>query len=280
MVAGVESSIVKNVIIIGPTGVGKSALAESMSDNIEIVNADVGQLYTVFNIGTAKPNWRNSPIPHHMFDIVDEPIDFTVGDYRRQLLKTIAEINARGNKAVIVGGSHFYVQSILYPPYDLPQSEYEGGSWQDLYNIDPERANKIHAHDQYRINRALALYHTTGKKPSEYEPVYQPPWPYELVIAEREREDLYGRIKERLDVMLEEGWYQEAQTLKGTKWEQFAKYKGLIGYSELMSTDDPETVKEAILNKTWRYAKRQQTFIKALVKKLSLEDAHISWVKL
>src|SRR5271156_1977599 len=103
------------LIVYGPTGVGKTDLALAIAKRIpaEIINMDVGQFYTPLSIGTAKPDWKQSPIPHHLFDIINNPINYTVNDYRTVLYTTVKEILARGNLPILVGGSGFYLHSLL-----------------------------------------------------------------------------------------------------------------------------------------------------------------------
>src|SRR3990172_4748508 len=102
------------LIIYGPTGVGKTDMALAIAERMpsEIVNMDVGQFYTPLSIGTAKPAWRSSPVPHHLFDILDTPKNITVVEYRTLLLKKINEIRDRGNLPIVVGGSGFYLYSL------------------------------------------------------------------------------------------------------------------------------------------------------------------------
>jgi tRNA dimethylallyltransferase len=273
-----------NYLVVGATGIGKTDFAEKLAlDNGgEIINADLGQMYTKLNIGVAKPYWQSSPIPQHMFDILTEPVDYTAAEWRKALVKIIAEINARGKPAIIVGGSHFYIQSLLFPPQAMPAIDVKisntgSGTWQELHAIDPQRAAAIHPHDQYRINRALAIFQATGRKPSEFEPVYNPPWPqhwpYKLIVLSRTSTDLKQRLAQRYDLMIKEGWWLEAQSIKGTCWQKFVCKKGFIGYQELMAAPNGICVKDVIVQKTWQYARQQQKFIKALICKLENQDS-------
>ena len=106
------------LIIFGPTAVGKTDFALKVAERVpaEIVNMDVGQLYTPLSIGTAKPNWRSETVPHHLFDYVDKPRNITVVEYRKILLEVLEDIWQRGKLPIIVGGSGFYLKSIFFPP--------------------------------------------------------------------------------------------------------------------------------------------------------------------
>ena len=278
--------MITNYLVVGPTGIGKTDFAEKLAleQGGEIINADLGQMYTKLTIGVAKPNWQASPIVQHMFDILDEPVNYTAADWRQALVELIGKINASGKPVIIVGGSHFYIQSLLFPPQAMPKIdmttsvngiETGDGTWQELQAIDPQRAAVVHPHDQYRINRALAIYHATGRKPSEFEPTYNPPWPqhwpYQLIVLSRTADDLKQRLAQRYKLMIKDGWWQEAQALKGTDWEEFVCKKGFIGYQELMAAPNGSCVKDQIVQQTWQYARQQQKFIKALINKLSAQ---------
>lgn len=256
------------IIIFGPTGVGKSAFAVELGRHIpaEIINADIGQLYTPLTIGTAKPAWRSEEIPHHMFDLIDEPRNYTVKEYRSTIYPLLHEIWQRGNIPIIVGGSGFYLHALLFPPQAGPTADEDAipADWDLLHRIDPVRAKNIHPHDAYRIKRALSIWFATGIAPSHWKRPYQPPAPYLLIQLTRDRAQLYEQINARTITMLAEGWLDECRSLYGTEWELFVRKKKLIGYSELFDymagTKSFEDAIATIQQKTRNYAKRQETF--------------------
>lgn len=268
------------IIIAGPTGVGKSAFAEKLATYMpaEIVNADMGQLYKPLSIGTAKPDLQHTTIPHHLFDLIDKPISYTVAEYRAMLLETLHIIWHKKKIPLIVGGSSFYLQSIFFPPLvnaDVTPTAYDTQTlWQLLHSIDPERASTIHPHDTYRIKRALDIWYTTGQKPSTYKPIYQPPAPYWFFFLSRERQDLYQHINNRVQHMMQAGWLQETQALLDTAWEPFLCQKKIIGYNDIIAylRQSPaisyDELLATIAQKTRNYAKRQHTFWRMLEKKL------------
>ncbi len=140
------------VIVYGPTGVGKSDLALTIAQHVpaEIINMDVGQFYTPLCIGTAKPEWQSCPTPHHLFDILNTPRSLTVVEYRALLAQKINDISERGKLPIVVGGSGFYLQSVLFPlkahedgSLVSPDETHTLSSWDDLHAIDPERAQSI-----------------------------------------------------------------------------------------------------------------------------------------
>lgn len=278
------------LIIAGPTGVGKSDFAETLARLIpaEIVNIDMGQCYMPLSIGTAKPAWQESDIPHHLFDIIDDPRDLTVTQYRERLQKTLENIWQRGKLPIVVGGSSFYLNSLFFPPraevtepVELVEEIAQDKLWDHLYSIDPERAQQIQRNDTYRLKRALEIWYTTGTKPSEYTPTYEPLAPYHMMFLTRDRQELIGRINKRVKSMLNEGWVGEVKPLRGTEWEDFLLRKKIIGYDDILeylaipepTEKEYELLVHTIAKRTRRYAKRQMTFWRMLQTKLNAELA-------
>lgn len=268
----------KILFITGPTGSGKTdlSLRIAQENSSEIINADVGQFYKPLTIGTAKPDWKSSPIPHHLFDIIDTPVDFDVCVYRTMLQETVREVWERGNLPIVVGGSLFYIQSLLFPPIGKKGEVGRKVScnaenlWAKLHKIDPVRAVAIDPNDTYRIQRALELFEKTGALPSSFEPVFQPFCDIDILFLDIDRSILYERINQRTEKMIyEEGWIKEVEDLVGTRWISFLKMKKLIGYSEIITwieagkkQGDLPGLIEVIKKKTRHYAKRQLTFWK------------------
>lgn len=264
------------IIIYGPTAVGKTEFAEQLASHVsaEIINADLGQFYTPLSIGTAKPDWRSSPIPQHLFDIINHPKLITVSEYRDRVIGCLEQIWARKNVPILVGGSGFYLKSLFFPPVadshlHLPGQEpqFQQDRWRQLYEIDPKRALSIHPHDAYRINRALSIYFATGQKPSHCQPRYQPLASYCFVSLNRDRQELYERINQRVSVMIKQGWIPEVKRLLGTDWEDFLIRKKIIGYDDIItylhqepSAQNLNQLIDKIAQKTRNYAKRQVTF--------------------
>jgi tRNA dimethylallyltransferase len=275
------------LIVYGPTGVGKTDVALAIAQHIpaEIINMDMGQFYAPLSIGTAKPDWKNSDVPHHLFDIIDTPVNYTVTEYRTLLYKTVEEVLQRGRLPILVGGSGFYLHALLFPPQvaigdsDI-SSFYPTGTdlWSELYAIDPKRALSIDKSDEYRIKRALTIWHSTGKLPSSYAPIYQPEVDFIIIFLERDRQELKERINGRVLEMFEHGWIAEAKALIETPWKQFIQRKNLIGYSEIFdylsskkSDVDFRLMVNSISAQTRQYAKRQFTFWRKLEREIKKE---------
>ncbi len=297
------------IILHGPTGVGKTDCADYLASGlpVEFVNSDMGQLYVPLTIGTAKPNWRSSDTPHHLFDVLDEPEYFSVSKYREKLKQILKAIWNKQKIPLIIGGSSYYVTALFFPPYfasatqlatqasptampgtapGRPASEnLENMSnedlWEKLHEIDPERANQIDPSDRYRVERALDIWRSTGTKPSEYVPLYDPIADYYFIWITRDRDELYQRINERVVAMMDDGWIEEVKGLQATEWEPFLHKKKIIGYAEILDYLDGKipynTMISAIRKRTRNYAKRQITFWRMLKKKLetSLETENV-----
>lgn len=278
------------LIIYGPTGVGKTDCAQIIAQQLpsEIINLDMGQLYTPLTIGTAKPDWRSESTPHHLFDIIDTPRNYSVQEYRDAVIPLIKEIWERDRLPILVGGSGFYLRSLFFPPSVEDLAEYIPDEeisaqdlWQDLYAIDPERAQRIHKHDVYRIKRALSIWQSTGRKPSEYLPRYIPVAPYRIIFLNRERNELYTRINKRVHTMIEAGWLDEVRALMGTAWEPFILDKKIIGYDDLIryftgeqTTESFQRTISLIQKRTRHYAKRQLTYWRMLQRDLIHSHEH------
>lgn len=266
------------ICIVGPTGVGKTEATEKIARavNGEIINMDLGQLYKEISIGTAKPvDWEYNPIKHHLFSILEKPIDFSVVAYRNKVANSLTDIHARGKNAIIVGGSLFYLQSLLFrlpdqSPSDMHKNNLDFNSttftWEFLNAIDPERAMAIHPQDKYRIQRALHIWYTTGKKPSAQKPFWCPIINnISLLWLAREKNDLEYRISNRLEQMIAQGWLAEVMGLD-EEWKQYVHRKKLCGYNivvdacrkqkQELDTYDKELIKKDTLS----YVKKQKTF--------------------
>ncbi|MBT3456386.1 tRNA (adenosine(37)-N6)-dimethylallyltransferase MiaA [bacterium] len=270
------------IVLFGPTGVGKSSLAEKLARKFsgEIVNADVGQFYLPFSIGTAKPEWKDNPIAHHLFDILDSPKNLTVCDYRSKLIECVKDIHGRKNVPIVVGGSTFYLLSLFFPPLSLAANikkniDRDGSQdlWQKLYDIDPVRAQELSKNDEYRIKRALDIWESSGIKPSKLKPPYNPVSRFIYVYVDRDRSQLYERIDKRTIEMVRDGWIEEVEAVKEKKWKKFLCEKKLIGYPDVLDyLEGKIATKDELINiiqkKTRNYAKRQICFGKMILRKL------------
>lgn len=225
-----------------------------------------------------------------MFDVIAEPHNFTVAQYRQAVHKKMEEIWQRKAVPVVVGGSLFYLKALLFAASDIQKKE---GSvetmpldvshatneelWNKLYAIDPARAEKINKNDTYRIQRALHIWYQSGVKPSEYTEKFQPIAPCHITFVTRDRPQLYERIDQRVMQMLDQGWVAEVEALSPA-WRSFLLHKKLLGYPEIIEMLEQgdslhkNDVYALIQQKTRNYAKRQITFWRSL--RESIEKQH------
>jgi len=275
--------------IVGATGTGKSDLSLDVAEaliaqghGVEIVNADAMQLYSGMDIGTAKlPETDRRGIPHHMFDVLAVTDEAAVADYQTQARSVIAEINARGNLAFVVGGSGLYVSSVLFE-FDFPghddvirerlEKELEdmgpGALFQRLKELAPEAAERIDQQNSRRVVRALEVLEVTGSTAAlgtlPEEAVY---WRPSVIIGLAEdREVLVELLDRRVEKMWADGLLDEVTALIPQGIEQGITARRAIGYAQaLAELSGDMTRAEAIAETqsiTRRYARRQVSWFK------------------
>ena len=292
------------ILIAGPTGVGKTDFVEKLTRKLKeellkeyaVINADVGQFYEPINIGTAKPeNLKDDT--DFLFGIIKEPKDINVNKYREMVLNNVEKSLLVKKNPIIVGGSGFYLRSLFYVIEQLPETDNLIGLkttktteelWQELENIDPERAKKITKNDRYRLERALQIWYSTNIKPSQFKPKFDVPFEFKFIYLTRSRTELYKLIDDRVIKMMKAGWIDEVRTLSRS-WIDFLKIKKIIGYPEIIEYlenlgKDPDIKLDAknfenlvllIQQKTRNYAKRQETFFRQLMRDLKNENRSV-----
>lgn len=275
------------IVLTGPTAVGKSDLSVKLAKQIngEIISADSMQIYKHMDIGTAKISIDEmGGIKHYLIDELEPSEEFNVYRFRQMALNSIEQIYSRNKIPIIVGGTGFYIQALLYdieftendnlPEYreELENLAKENGNeyvYLLLKDIDPESADKIHCNDIKRVIRALVFYKQTGMKISEHNKIEskkQSPYAYKYFVLNMPRELLYSRIDNRVDKMFDEGLINEVKALteKGYGKDMVAM-KGL-GYKEIIDYFDGnitlEDAKYIIKRDTRHFAKRQITWFK------------------
>ena len=270
----------KILVVGGPTGSGKTDLAIRLAEAVggEIVNADSMQIYRGMDIGTAKPSAEErARVPHHLLDIVSPDVNFTASDFRREATAAIADIDARGRKAVVVGGTGLYIRALLEGLVDSPTGDpqlrlqFADCSGEELLQrlavVDPVTAARLHPNDRVRLVRALEVYSQTGRPISDLRSEHGFSGSYydSLKVAIRvERQELYRRLERRVDLMLQEGLVQEVSALMDQGFSRDMKAMRSIGYKEVASFLAGELTLdkavELIKRDTRRYAKRQMTW--------------------
>jgi tRNA dimethylallyltransferase len=291
----------KILVIVGPTGVGKTQISLKLADILdgEIVSLDSRQVYKYMDIGTAKPTKKEmKKIAHHLIDIVYPDEKFTSSDYGKRAREAIEEIIERKKQPIVVGGSGLYLRALEKgffsygseigqgPKADeklrerLKEEESKFGPYhlfKKLKEVDPKAAQRIHPNDLVRIIRALEVYELTGKpitllhEKGDYEPFEMSLIKVGLTL---DRKKLYERIDLRVEKMISEGFLDEVKELKKKGYSSGLKAFKTVGYQELFSCmegkiDFSSAVERIKLN-TRHYAKRQLTWFK--------KDKEIKWL--
>jgi tRNA dimethylallyltransferase len=275
---------IKVGFIVGPTGSGKSALAMIVAERLgaEIVNADSRQLYAGMDIGTAKPSAEErGRVPHHLIDVrtAERPLD--VAEFVAMGRAAILDIARRGRKALVVGGSGFYLRALRGGIFSGPSASSEIRAeleeiaaergipflHDELMKIDPPSASRIQRNDLYRIVRALEVHRITGIPISVHQERHR--------FAEREfdtltialkvpRAQLYEGINQRFDAMVAAGFVEEVRRLVAAGYSPERAPLNSIGYREITAFIRGEMALAAAVElakrKTRQFAKRQLTW--------------------
>ncbi|HRD01882.1 MAG TPA: tRNA (adenosine(37)-N6)-dimethylallyltransferase MiaA [Candidatus Saccharicenans sp.] len=278
----------KILIIVGPTAVGKSALAVDLAQKFrgEIISCDSRQIYRGFDIGTDKPPVLvKQAVPHYLIDVVDPEETFSAADFSRLALEEIDRILSRGNLPMVVGGTGLYHRALVEGLFPGPgrddslrnrlKKEAQNDGLENIYKklqkIDPAYAEKISRADGIRIIRALEIFYLTGRPISEHfsqtvSPLKNKGFILYQIGLKLERKVLYQRIDERVRRMFSEGLIEETRQLlaRGIS-EQATPFKGL-GYRQVLRYLQGEISLEEAVNSTQietrHYAKRQLTWFK------------------
>ncbi len=276
------------IFILGPTAVGKSAVAIELALKIrgEIVSADSMSIYRGMNIGTAKPTLKERRgVPHHLLDTLTIHQACDVALFQKLACSASSEIQARGAQPVVVGGSGLYLRALTQGLFEGPgkdekiRNELEKLNTQTLrqhlVQTDPMASQKIDAHDRKRMIRALEFFTVTGYSISKV----QTQWKNDatknlngtfqksiLIGLNRPREELYQRCNARVDLMFAQGFIEEVQVLVKQGLKNTPTACKAIGYPEVMHFLDGELALDQTIalvkQKTRNFAKRQLTWFK------------------
>lgn len=277
----------KLVVLTGPTAVGKTKLSIELAKKIggEIISADSCQVYKYMDIGSAKIRPEEMEgIPHFLIDELEPSEEFNVVVFQQKTKQYMEEIYRRGHIPILVGGTGFYIQAVLYDidfskdddnhqiREELEALAKEKGAeyiHEELRKVDPASANAIHANNVKRVIRALEYYKLTGEKISEHNEEQrkkESPYDFSYFVLNDHRELLYERIDKRVDEMVTEGLLQEVQQLKSMGYHRSLVSMQALGYKEILSYLDGEiSLEEAIYiikRDTRHFAKRQITWFK------------------
>lgn len=275
------------IILTGPTAVGKTNASIKLAKALdgEIISADSMQVYKHMDIGTAKIKPQEMEgVRHYLIDVLEPSEEFHVVKFQEMAKAALQEIYARNKIPIVVGGTGFYIQALLYD-IDFTNNNKEdayrkslelmakekGNSFlhEMLQAVDPAAAEQIHANNTKRVIRALEFYHLTGEKISEHnarEREKESPYEFCYFVLNDDREQLYERIEKRIDQMLEEGLIEEVKALSDMGYHKDMVSMQGIGYKEILKYLDQEySLEEAIYvlkRDTKHFAKRQLTWFR------------------
>lgn len=257
------------IVIVGPTGIGKTKLSIELAKKLdgEIINGDSVSIYKKLDIGSAKPTIEErNGINHHLLDIKEVTEEYTVFDYQRDLRKKIEEINNKGKRIIIVGGTGLYIKAALYD-YNFTEgttyNEYNDLTNEEIYNKLKEYDVELpDLNNRKRLVRLLNKVENNEEITNNKDKLL---YPIKTIGLTTPRETLYERINKRVDIMLKNGLLEEINGLKEYYNNSRILNSG-IGYKEfydyLFNNKDLNTVIEEIKQNSRRFAKRQYTFFK------------------
>jgi tRNA dimethylallyltransferase len=275
----------KVIVILGPTGSGKSDLALRLAAEFsgEVVNCDSLQIFRYFDIGTAKlPANQRRGIPHHLIDILDPDQLFTAGEYARLAREVLAEISARGQLPVVAGGTGFYLRALLDGLFPGPARDQalrdrlaererrrSGSIHRLLGRFDPQAARRIHPHDLPKLMRALEVCLLTRRPVTEiYQEGRDELRGYEILKIGLSplREQLYARLDQRAEQMFQTGLIEEVRGILARGFAVSAKPFESHGYRQAVQFLNGELNQDQAVfyaqRNTRRYAKRQMTWFR------------------
>ncbi len=290
-----DSSLRKVPVLVGPTASGKTSISIELAKLLggEIISADSRQIYKHLDIGTAKPSSRQlSSVKHHFVDMLLPDQDFNAGEFGEQGRRVIDDIFERKKTPVVVGGSGLYIQSLIDGFFDGPAADREFREAMEkkisdgrideliaeLRRVDPMSAERIDLTKSRRIIRALEVFHATGKPISVHHSESKIKINFTPVLfgLQWERNQLYQRIDQRCEEMIESALLKEVEGLKSNGYTPALNALNTVGYSEafdyLEGIISFEEFIRLFKQNSRRYAKRQMTWFR--------RDQHVSWMKM
>lgn len=274
------------LILTGPTAVGKTALSIALAREVqgEIISADSMQVYRYMDIGSAKIRKEEMcGVPHYLIDCLNPEEEFNIYVFQQMAKKAMAQIYANGHVPIVVGGTGFYIQSLIY---DILFEEEEDDGIRQKYEqlltekgekylhdllekVDTVSAEKIHFHNNKRVIRALEFYEKNHYPISEHNEMQQhreSPYEFRYFVLNDDRKKLYQKIELRVDEMVQNGLIDEVKHLKEMGYHRGMVSMQGLGYKEILDyLDDKITLEEAIYRikrDTRHFAKRQLTWFR------------------
>ncbi|MCK5319185.1 MAG: tRNA (adenosine(37)-N6)-dimethylallyltransferase MiaA [Anaerolineales bacterium] len=280
------------IAILGPTAVGKTRISISLAEQIdgEIVSVDSRLIYRGMDIGTAKPtSEEREHVPHHLIDVADPDDTWNLAKFCEAALNVIHDIHSRGKVAFLVGGTGQYLRAILEgwtPPPSAESTDFRETLeataasrgyevvHRQLQDVDPASASQIDPRNVRRVIRALEIFHLTGM-PASSQRVKKPP-SFEIlrIGLTLPREELYQRIDQRIDLMIEDGWIEEVKELIDIGISPDLPSLSAIGYAQLAAhlsgEMDLDSAIVEIRRLSRQFVRRQANWFKA-------DDPEIQW---
>ena len=275
------------IVLTGPTAVGKTSLSIALAKAVggEIISADSMQVYKYMNIGTAKiTEEEKCGIPHFLIDEFEPDEEFNVTIFKNKVMGYIKDIKSRGKVPIIVGGTGFYIQSVIY---DINFNEYGDDSevrkkyelmaetigkselHKKLAFVDREYADSVSENNVKKVVRALTFFEMTGEKLSEHnkrERERSSPFDFAYFVLTMDRKKLYERIDKRVDLMFDMGLVDEVKALMAKGYDKSLVSMQGIGYKEVIDYLNGKTSLEECIDiikrDTRHFAKRQLTWFK------------------
>lgn len=277
------------VVIVGPTGAGKTRLSLEVAERIggEVISCDSQQVYVGMDIGTGKASGEErARVPHHLLDVVEPDEEMTAARFIAMADAAIADVWARGKQAIVCGGTGLYVRALLLGLFEGPPASPELRAelatrtdlYEELQRVDPASAARIDRNDHKRIIRALEVWTLTGEPMSAHQARHdhrtlKPRYEARLVGLAPEREALYQAIDARVDHMIEAGLEREVAALRDAGYRPPLRSQQAIGYAELHAALAGELERgraiELIKRNSRHYARRQLSWYRP--------DTTISW---
>ena len=297
-------SVPNLIAVIGPTASGKTRLGINLAKilNAEIISVDSMQIYRQMDIGTAKPTKQElSTIPHHLIDILEPDLPYNAGLFVRDATSKIDELKRKGKRIILLGGTNLYLKALINGIIDIPDtpqkikdkiqlklsSDGVGFCYNWLADLDKKSADKLHYNDVSRIVRALEVILTTGQSICDLQLDHgfkKDRFNVYYLGNQLDRKELYRRINQRVDLMLEQGLMKEVEKLRSNGFATSLPSMNSIGYKQvnahLNGTLSYQSMVDEIKLKSRRYAKKQLTWCKKISPVNWLEPGFNDWQQL
>lgn len=278
-----KSELPKLLVIYWPTASGKTGLSIEIAKqfNSEIIWADSRQIYKYLDIWTGKiTEEEKEGIPHNMIDIINPDENYSVWEYKKQVIPLIEEINSRWKLPILCWGTWLYIDSIIYN-FSVPEIEpnwelrkeleqirlerWNEYLWNILNEIDPEYASELHPNNYRYVERAIEVKKTTGKSKKELKAKENKIFDYLLISPDySDRERLYNKINSRIDEMFNWWLIDEVKYILNLWYKKDCFWLNTIGYKEIVGYLNSEITLDEAINLVKQhnrnYAKRQITW--------------------